>query len=66
MRFNKIEYPTCPYCLTLLNDDAIFSLKDLTSPYFHLKTCPIPSCGEKFLMSVRTELAVEAVPVEDL
>lgn len=66
IKFNKIEYPRCPKCLTEINDLKIFSLHDFTSPYFHLKHCPVEKCKEPFLMKVRTELTVEVVPVEDL
>lgn len=66
MKFNKIEYPRCPKCLTEINDLAIFTIRDLMSPHFQLKHCPVPKCKEPFLMKVRTELTVETVPVEDL
>lgn len=64
-QWSKIEYPRCPYCLILINDMKIFSLHDIASPYFHLKTCPNPKCGKPFLMKTRTELTTETVPVED-
>lgn len=65
MTYSRIEYPTCPECLTLINDLKIFTLDDLQlSRYFHLKECP--KCKKEFLMKTRVELQTEVVQVEDL
>lgn len=64
--FNKIQYPRCPVCLTEINDLSIISMQDLSSPFFHLKKCPVKKCGEPFLMKTRVELTTETVPIEDL
>lgn len=64
-QFARIEYPTCPECLTLQNDEKIFDLHDLSEPrYFHTKECLNPKCGKKFLMKTRVELQTEVVAVE--
>ena len=63
MIFNRINYPKCPSCSVLINDPAIFSLRDLQSPYFQIKTCL--SCNEQFLMKVRINLDVEVEEVDD-
>lgn len=64
MNFAKIEYPTCPECKVLLNDDKIFDLWDLRSTqFFHKKTCPC--CKKPFLMKTRIELQTEVVGVEE-
>lgn len=58
MNFSKIEYPTCPKCLTIINESKIFSLDDLLlSPYFKIKACP--KCKGEFLMKTRIELKTE-------
>lgn len=64
MNFSRIDYPTCPECLVLLNDERVFSLRDLRSQYFQLKECPM--CKKSFLMKTRIELLTEVVPVEEL
>lgn len=63
-QFSRIEYPTCPECLTLINDLKIFNLWDLESQrYFQKKECP--RCKKSFLMKTRIELQTEVVPVEE-
>ena len=62
--FSKIEYPTCPECLTLINDLRIFDLWSLECQrYFHKKTCH--SCKKVFLMKTRAELLTEVIRVEE-
>lgn len=64
INFSRIEYPTCPECLTMINDLKIFTFVDIqVQQYFHLKECP--KCNHKFLMKTRLELQTEVVPVTD-
>lgn len=61
--YARIEYPTCPECGILINNDTIFDLRDLTaSRFFHKKECPV--CEKPFLMKTRVELLTEVVAVE--
>lgn len=58
MNFSKIEYPKCPSCKAIINDVAIFNMRDLSSsPYWQIKTCPC--CNGKFLMKTKVILETE-------